>query len=485
MQVTVYAKVENIGWVPQYFDLVGGPENASPADFTLTVDQRGQKSEKSITAVEPIPGGIRVVPEEFSYNQEFTLTGSGAAEGVSLTKKDVSNVEVEGMDKFVPLEENGIHYRLYSPKAGGPRPLILFLHGGGESGSDNFMQMVGTVGAIRLAELYPEMYVMAPQAPAGKLPIGLPSAQTFAGSVQDPDSGWNRSYLAGVCDLIRKMIAEGQVDASRVYVTGMSMGGGGTLRALSVGSGLFAAAVPICPTMPKAGGPRPLILFLHGGGESGSDNFMQMVGTVGAIRLAELYPEMYVMAPQAPAGKLPIGLPSAQTFAGSVQDPDSGWNRSYLAGVCDLIRKMIAEGQVDASRVYVTGMSMGGGGTLRALSVGSGLFAAAVPICPTMTPETFNILKSLVDTKIWVAAAYVDHTIYRHKYIVDGILAIKDAGNPDAHLTIFSPEELAEYGMGVDPQMPLVQRFSENHGCWSLVYSGEKGILDWMVTQHQ
>ena len=58
---------------------------------------------------------------------------------------------------------------------------------------------------------------------------------------------------------------------------------------------------------------------------------------------------------------------------------------------------------------------MGGGGTLRALSVGSGLFAAAVPICPTMTPETFNILKSLVDTKIWVAAAYVDHTIYRHK----------------------------------------------------------------------
>ena len=189
MQVTVYAKVENIGWVPQYFDLVGGPENASPADFTLTVDQRGQKSEKSITAVEPIAGGIRVVPEEFSYNQEFTLTGSGAAEGVSLTKKDVSNVEVEGMDKFVPLEENGIHYRLYSPKAGGPRPLILFLHGGGESGSDNFMQMVGTVGAIRLAELYPEMYVMAPQAPAGKLPIGLPSAQTFAGSVQDPDSG--------------------------------------------------------------------------------------------------------------------------------------------------------------------------------------------------------------------------------------------------------------------------------------------------------
>lgn len=235
---------------------------------------------------------------------------------------------------------------------------------------------------------------------------------------------------------------------------------------------------------PKASGPRPLILFLHGGGESGSDNFMQMVGTVGAIRLASLYPEMYVMAPQAPAGKLPITLPSVQSFAAQTQDPYTGWNRRYLGSVCDIIRQLIATGKVDPARVYVTGMSMGGGGTLRALSVGSGLFAAAVPICPTMTPETFHILCSLVDTNLWVAAAYVDHTIYRHKYIVDGIMAVKDAGNPNAHLTIFSPEELAAYGMGTDPDISLEQRFSENHGCWSLVYSGEHGILDWMVSQH-
>ena len=235
---------------------------------------------------------------------------------------------------------------------------------------------------------------------------------------------------------------------------------------------------------PREAGARPLILFLHGGGESGSDNLMQMVGTVGAIRLAELYPDMYVMAPQAPVGKIPIGLPSGQTFAGSVQDPDTGWNRSYLAAVCDRIRELIAAGQVDAKRIYVTGMSMGGGGTLRMLSVGSGLFAAAAPICPTMTPETYHILSSLTDMKIWVSAAYVDHTIYRHKYIVDGILALRDAGNQDARLTIFSPEELAAYGLGTDPGQSLEQKFGENHACWMLVYSGEHGILDWMVSQH-
>ena len=63
---------------------------------------------------------------------------------------------------------------------------------------------------------------------------------------------------------------------------------------------------------------------------------------------------------------------------------------------------------------------MGGAGTIRAMNVGAGLFAAAVPVCPSMTPETFNILKGLTKAKLWIATAYVDHTIYRHKYIVDG-----------------------------------------------------------------
>ena len=33
---------------------------------------------------------------------------------------------------------------------------------------------------------------------------------------------------------------------------------------------------------------------------------------------------------------------------------------------------------------------MGGAGTVRAMSVGSDLFAAAIPVCPSMTPETFG-----------------------------------------------------------------------------------------------
>lgn len=238
---------------------------------------------------------------------------------------------------------------------------------------------------------------------------------------------------------------------------------------------------------PKAGGPRPLILFLHGGGECGTDNLAQMVGTLGAIHLAKMYPDMYVMAPQAPRGMLTPGAPapnmSRQTFATSDMPGLEGWSRKVLGNVCDLIRGLIDEGKVNPDRVYVTGMSMGGGGTLRALSVGSDLFAAGAPICPTMTPETFKILCGLVDTKIWISTAYIDHTLYRHKYIVDGIMALKDAGNVDARLTLYSPEELEAYGLATDPDMPLQAKFGANHASWILTLNNEYGIMSWLTEQ--
>ncbi len=237
---------------------------------------------------------------------------------------------------------------------------------------------------------------------------------------------------------------------------------------------------------PKSKQPRPMILFLHGGGESGFDNLKQMVGTIGAIQLAEMYPDFYIMAPQAPSLmdiRMMAGRATKQSFASSDMPGKHGWHREYLAAVCDIIRGMIDEGKVDMNRVYVTGMSMGGGGTLRAMSVGAGLFAACAPICPTMTPETFDILCNLVDAKIWVSAAYVDHTIYRHKYIVDGILALRDAGNNNARLTIYSPEELEAYGIATDPEMSLEAKFGANHACWILTYHNEHGILSWMTEQ--
>lgn len=236
---------------------------------------------------------------------------------------------------------------------------------------------------------------------------------------------------------------------------------------------------------PRASMPRPMILFLHGGGNGGTDNITHIAADYSCNHFVKKYPDFYVLAPQAqePDFSMMVSRIGKMDFAHSDQDGDFGWSRRYLGEVCDLIRSMIADGRVDPRRIYVTGMSMGGAGTLRAMSVGAGLFAAAVPVCPTMTPETFSILKGLVHAKLWIATSYVDHTVYRHKYIVDGILALKDAGNKDAHLTLYSPEELQKYGIAVDPDLSYPELFSQNHMSWVPTYHDEHGIMSWLTEQ--
>ncbi|UCN13685.1 prolyl oligopeptidase family serine peptidase [Cellulomonas iranensis] len=235
---------------------------------------------------------------------------------------------------------------------------------------------------------------------------------------------------------------------------------------------LRAAAAP---------GPRPLLLFLHGGAEAGDDNHAQLVGTFGPVHLAQRYPDVHVLAPQAPAPA--GGPPPHRPFAESDLDPTSGWHRAYLAAVCDVVRGMVADGRVDPDRVYLTGVSMGGAGALRALSVAPDLFTAAAPVCPTMTPETFGILRGLDRTRLWLSTAYVDHTPYRHKYLVDGVLHLRDRGNADAHLTLFSPEQLARHGVADRDDLPLDALLRENHLSWVATYEDEDGILSWLMSR--
>ncbi|MBP1555770.1 MAG: prolyl oligopeptidase family serine peptidase [Oscillospiraceae bacterium] len=242
--------------------------------------------------------------------------------------------------------------------------------------------------------------------------------------------------------------------------------------------------------------PRPMILFLHGGGNGGyedgegaRDNEKQLTADFGPVNFAEDYPDLYVLAPMCVEERRDFSKVNMNNkFENSdfSKDPRYGWSRYYLGLVCDLIRRMIDEGKVDPKRIYVTGMSMGGAGTVRAMSVGSDLFAAAVPVCPSMTPETFTILKS-IRRPIWVTSAYIDHTLYRHKYLVDAVMNMRDNGNDNAHLTLFSPEDLEKYDVSITPSLMQAENygklFRQNHWSWVPTYKNEYGIMSWLLNQ--
>lgn len=234
---------------------------------------------------------------------------------------------------------------------------------------------------------------------------------------------------------------------------------------------------------PETAGPHPLVLFLHGGGEGGTDNWLQLVGTLGAAAWVERYPDAMVLAPQNPVAwdAIRASIPAQ----GGAAPRLPGWSVETLAVVASLIRGLIGGGQVDPARVYVTGMSMGGAGTLRMLAHHGELFAGAAPICPSMNDETLPYLKGLIDMPLWISSAYRDTFPTRHLQIVEGIEHLQAAGSRHAHYTLYSAEELAAYGLGCHPALTEEQRWGENHHSWVLTLNNAYGIMDWLMAQRR
>lgn len=128
-------------------------------------------------------------------------------------------------------------------------PLILFLHGSGERGSDNEKQL--THGAALF--LTPEnrrnfpCIVLMPQCPAD----GYWSSVTVNRPTVSPMFSFDYSQpptpsLDAAVSLLRQVALTERVDAKRLYVMGLSMGGFGTFEAVHRNPKLFAAAIPIC-----------------------------------------------------------------------------------------------------------------------------------------------------------------------------------------------------------------------------------------------
>lgn len=322
-------------------------------------DLSGKKLSQGILSVEKKDNSFELKVDPFLYRYDFKITAVIGKEELAVTKENINEVVVKDLDNFTPKHENGVIYRIYEPEASSPRPLVLFLHGGGECGEDNVLQLTGTIGALRLAEIWPNMYVMAPQAPGGSLS--------------------------------------------------------------------FQEIFEVMKTR--------------------SNPFKVEIGTT------------------------PFSLKG-----------ERGWNRDYLGKISDIIRRMIAEGKVDPRRVYVIGMSMGGAGTISMVSVAPDLFAAALPICPSMNGETYPQLLHWPKVPVWITTAYMDHQRGRHAYILNACNKLWDEGRKDVKFTIYLPEELEKYGIGNTEGLSLHELETENHNSWILTLHNENGILDWMIS---
>ena len=137
-------------------------------------------------------------------------------------------------------------YRLLTPKdydAKKKYPLVVFLHGAGERGNDNSKQLVHGMADFASDESMAKnpAFVIAPQCPTGEKWANVDwSADKHDMTTKPADS------LRLTVELIAALQKEFSIDADRLYITGLSMGGYGTWDALQRYPDLFAAGAPIC-----------------------------------------------------------------------------------------------------------------------------------------------------------------------------------------------------------------------------------------------
>ncbi len=167
----------------------------------------------------------------------------------------------------------------------------------------------------------------------------------------------------------------------------------------------------------------PIVIWLHGSGQSGTDNESQIGGAPKVWTNEDNQAERpcFLLAPQCPSS-------------------DIGWKNQVADNLLALIADLTEHLPIDENRLYLTGSSMGGFGTFSIAAKYPQVFAACVPLCGGGDVKNAEILKQ---TPFWVFHGDQDDMVpvERSRAIVE---AVKQAGGELMNYT-----ELAGAGHGI------------------------------------
>ena len=199
----------------------------------------------------------------------------------------------------------------------------------------------------------------------------------------------------------------------------------------------------------------PLVLFLHGAGERGTDNRKQLVVGLNIFanpKRIDHYP-CFIAAPQCPENDKWADV-DWEAERHVMKDRPT---RS-LSMALEIVGELLKEFPIDPDRLYIIGYSMGGFGTWDAIQRYPGLFAAAVPVCGGGDETAAG---RIIHVPIWAFHGALDNIVMvsRSRNMVNAI--IKAGGVP----------RYTEY--------PVI-----NHFCWGLAFS-DRAMLEWLFCKNK
>jgi glyoxylase-like metal-dependent hydrolase (beta-lactamase superfamily II)/poly(3-hydroxybutyrate) depolymerase len=199
----------------------------------------------------------------------------------------------------------------------------------------------------------------------------------------------------------------------------------------------------------------PVILYLHGENECGTDNETQLVTTECATIWIEpdhlAINPAYVLAPQAPQG--------------------SNWTAEPVYSCVLTLLKQFIENHpdIDSGRIYIVGFSMGGTGVWNMILKNPAMFAAAMPICGNADSflGDFDAFKALKNMPILVVHS-IDDPISPVSGSNNAIAALREAGNQCVG------SNTSIWGMG--SVIPA-------HNAWYPAFHNYEVIYNWLFEQ--
>lgn len=234
------------------YSMVNNWGNAYPANnvkpFTYN-QQSGKNSWNPVEAYKLAIDGLKI--GETTYTK---FTGEFTAE------YDIPELEKWDTTGTYTDDDITLKYASYAPEADAAKtdkkPLIVWLHGAGEGGTDPSIVLLGNQVVNLAKPLIQKYFITDTCAGAYVLAPQSPTMWMDNGNGQQGGSNVGESiYTESLFKLIKNFVdTQEDIDADRVYIGGCSNGGWMTVEMLSKHGEYFAAAYPIAVPFDKTAG---------------------------------------------------------------------------------------------------------------------------------------------------------------------------------------------------------------------------------------
>ena len=221
----------------------------------------------------------------------------------------------------------------------------------------------------------------------------------------------------------------------------------------------------------------PLVIYLHGSGEAGSDNVSQIDSNIDNLLAGAKANGFYIYAPQS-----------------TLKTLDCWDSFPRLNDVMLVAGQLVRDYNIDPSRVYITGISAGGGGALILISN----FTNMTPAAATISANDPVTAANVVNKPIWMFASRNDPTV-PVSVSRNNVNAIREADPTigtaltfplvgSAYYTYYSsysgsglPEDGASYYS--QRNLTYSEYTSGGHAVWPNAY-GEAPLYTWLLAQN-